>query len=205
MSDEQWIVIPNWDKFQHYKDRNPTWIKLYTELDSDPNWDKLTLPQRGLLVTIWIMYARSRGKVNLKACAKRVGRSYKAHSVKSLSDAGFIVLSASTDKDSTSYCLDKEADSRASALPIKQSQTGGNHIPSDSLAERLLTEIRDANNRTRRVLHEFEQRLPDAAFATALESLQQRRRRTDRGPLTSEARYVVATLTQMEREGQYAR
>ena len=28
-----WIVIPNWEKFQHYTDRNPPWVKLYTELN----------------------------------------------------------------------------------------------------------------------------------------------------------------------------
>ena len=37
-----WIVIPNWDKFQHYKDRDPVWIKLYLELNSRDDWRRLT-------------------------------------------------------------------------------------------------------------------------------------------------------------------
>ena len=32
----QWIEIVNWDKFQHYKDRRPVWIKLHLDLlDND--------------------------------------------------------------------------------------------------------------------------------------------------------------------------
>ncbi len=95
MSDDLWIVIPNWERFQHYKNRNPTWIKVYTELSSDPDWDGLTLHQRGLLVTLWLEYARSRAQVSTTWVRKQVGRSYKVASLVSLSDAGFIQLSAS--------------------------------------------------------------------------------------------------------------
>ena len=52
-----WIVIPNWDKFQHYKNRGPVWIKLYTELRDRDEWRHLTLAARGLLASIWIEYA----------------------------------------------------------------------------------------------------------------------------------------------------
>jgi hypothetical protein len=92
---DNWIVIPNWGKFQHYKNRNPAWIKVYTELNSDPNWEALTLHQRGLLVTIWIEYARSRGQVSLKLVQSWVGAGFKQATVKALSNAGFIELSAS--------------------------------------------------------------------------------------------------------------
>ena len=33
MTAERYIVIPNWDEFQHYKDKTrPAWIKLYPRL-----------------------------------------------------------------------------------------------------------------------------------------------------------------------------
>ncbi len=95
MNDDLWIVIPNWERFQHYKNRNPTWIKLYTELASDSEWDSLTLPQRGLLVTIWIEYASSRGRVRIENVRRRVGISFRNASVEALNHAGFIELSAS--------------------------------------------------------------------------------------------------------------
>jgi hypothetical protein len=92
---DRWIVIPNWDKFQHYKHRNPTWIKVYTELNSDPNWEALTMHQRGLLVTIWIEHARSRGQVRYEQAQSWVGSGFKHASLEALVDAGFIEVSAS--------------------------------------------------------------------------------------------------------------
>jgi hypothetical protein len=91
----QWIVIPNWDKFQHYKDRTPPWIKLYTELNSSDAWLSLTDAERGLLVTIWVEYARSRG--DLKASRVPAARAQKnrRRGFERLNDAGFIQLSAS--------------------------------------------------------------------------------------------------------------
>ena len=60
---EQWIVIPNWDKFQHYGDREPTWIKVYTELSHRDDWRRLTHAERGLLLGIWIEYACGKGQL----------------------------------------------------------------------------------------------------------------------------------------------
>jgi hypothetical protein len=95
MSEDRWIVIPNWERFQHYKNRNPTWIKLYTELAHDPDWDGLTLPQRGMLVTIWIEYASSRGRVSYEKIRRIVGLSFRNATLESLNHAGFITFSAS--------------------------------------------------------------------------------------------------------------
>ena len=63
---EQWIVVPGWDKFQHYKDRAPPWIKLYTELNSRADWLGLGVAERGLLCTIWVEYSRSHGVVSVQ-------------------------------------------------------------------------------------------------------------------------------------------
>ena len=52
-----WIVVPNWDKFQHYNDREPAWIKLYTELNASDDWLDLSR-QNGDVDTVWIEYAR---------------------------------------------------------------------------------------------------------------------------------------------------
>jgi len=185
---DRWIVIPNWDRFQHYKDRDPTWIKVYTRLGSDPYWDELTLGQKGLLLEIWIMYARSGRKVTLKAVAKQAGRSYKASAVKALADAGFIELAASPDKtELRSEDKELETDGSAKKSPVD------NHV-----VDKLAGEIKDANDITVSILHNLEQTLPDAAFATALESL--RKRRTKKPVLGSEARYVVASLKKMQDE-----
>ena len=92
---DRWIIIPNWDKFQHYGyHQRPPWIKVYTALNSDPKWEALTLGQKGLLVVIWLEYARSSRELTLKAVAKQAGRSHKAGAIKALETAGFIRLAS---------------------------------------------------------------------------------------------------------------
>ena len=92
---ERWIVIPNWDKFQHYTDRDPPWIKLYTELNSNDDWCDLSDAERGLLVTIWIEYARSRGTLKVSRVPKKIGQASRVRQLERLNHAGFIEFVAS--------------------------------------------------------------------------------------------------------------
>ena len=62
-------------------------------------------------------------------------------------------------------------------------------------------QLRDATDSTWATLLAYRQQLPEAAFRTALESLNERR--TRKPPLLSETRYFVAALKSMAREGQY--
>lgn len=95
MSDDRWIVVRNWEKFQHYTNRNPPWIKLYTSLDADDEWRRLTFAQRGVLVSIWCSYARSRGVVSVRSASNLTGRRISFVQLKALRDAGFITILAS--------------------------------------------------------------------------------------------------------------
>jgi hypothetical protein len=95
VKDERWIVVRNWDKFQHYTNRNPVWIKLYTSLNAEDEWRQLTYAERGLLVSIWVEFARTRGRLRVAILPDLCGmRTYSAH-LKRLSDAGFITILAS--------------------------------------------------------------------------------------------------------------
>ena len=55
------IRVRNWDKFQHYKQRRPPWIKLYLKLidedEEQANWLQLTDAERGQLASIWLLAA----------------------------------------------------------------------------------------------------------------------------------------------------
>jgi len=90
-----WIVIPNWDKLQHYTDRDPPWIKFYTSVNSDDDWCQLSLAARGLLVTLWAEYARSRGQLCTSAIPAVCRQKVLRKTLVSLNDAGLIQLSAS--------------------------------------------------------------------------------------------------------------
>lgn len=99
----RWIVIPNWEKFQHYKTRSgesvmrPEWIKNYGRLLHDDAYLKLTLRQRGILHGIWLLYASSGQQ--LGSGAAQLGRllgedTVRARDIEALNSAGFIEFSS---------------------------------------------------------------------------------------------------------------
>lgn len=49
------LRIKNWDKFQHYKNRRPPWIKLYRELLDDPDWHSLDGDTSKFVVMCWLI------------------------------------------------------------------------------------------------------------------------------------------------------
>jgi len=49
------LTIKNWKEFQHYKDRNPPWIKVYRELLNDPEWYALDGYSAKVLVMLWLL------------------------------------------------------------------------------------------------------------------------------------------------------
>ena len=57
------LSVKDWDKFQHYRDRNPPWIKLHTSLLED--YDFATLPgvAKGQLLLMWLLAARTDNKI----------------------------------------------------------------------------------------------------------------------------------------------
>ena len=131
---EGWIVIPNWRRFQHYRDRNPKWVKVYTELMSDPAFRGLTLHQRGLLISLWLEYATARRQLrdSTLTLTRQLGQRVMRRDVDALVDAGFVEVSASSPlaepeqnarpELSTSYLTKKAASSRAHAPAAASAQ-----------------------------------------------------------------------------------
>lgn len=101
MANDRWIVIPNWREFQHYKNRDPNWVKVYTRLLSDDSWLSLTFHVRGVLVGLWLAYARSDGQLRgstvtlTRQLGGDVGQRVTTRDLDSLNHAGLIEFSAS--------------------------------------------------------------------------------------------------------------
>jgi hypothetical protein len=93
--DERWVIIGNWGKFQHYRDRTAPWIKLYLELRDKDEWACLTLAERGLLVSIWITYSASSGVLPVSKLARKCGHRVRQAHLDSLVRQGFIQIVAS--------------------------------------------------------------------------------------------------------------
>ena len=55
--------VKNFERFQHYKDRSPPWIKLYNELLDDYEFGRLPDASKFHLVAIWLLASRSENKI----------------------------------------------------------------------------------------------------------------------------------------------
>jgi len=62
------ILIKDWHLFQHYKDRNPPWIKLYRSLLDNEEYRQLDPFARSLLLDLWLLASESKipGAVDMK-------------------------------------------------------------------------------------------------------------------------------------------
>lgn len=58
-----YLEVKNWSQFQHYRDRNPVWVKLYLSLLDDYDFAQLTDAERGQLLMVWLLAARTNGRV----------------------------------------------------------------------------------------------------------------------------------------------
>lgn len=55
--------IKNWNKFQHFKDRRPPWIKLYRDLLDDREWFELDPLSSKHLVNFWLLASENDGEL----------------------------------------------------------------------------------------------------------------------------------------------
>jgi len=49
------LRVKNWERFQHFKDRRPPWIKLYRDLLDDIEWHHLDSGSAKVLVMLWLI------------------------------------------------------------------------------------------------------------------------------------------------------
>ncbi len=59
----EYYRVKNWDDFQHYKERNPPWIKLHRALLDDYEFCSLPDITKGHLVLIWLLASSLNGRV----------------------------------------------------------------------------------------------------------------------------------------------
>jgi len=99
---DRWIVIPNWEKFQHYKTRDgesvlrPEWIKNYGRLLHDDAYRRLSFPQRAVLHGLWLEYAASGREIadDTAALSQRLGGRVTRATLDALNHAGYIAFSS---------------------------------------------------------------------------------------------------------------
>lgn len=59
----RYICVRNWDKHQHYRDRNPPWIKLHRELLTSHTWAGADDASRALAIAIMLLAAANGNRI----------------------------------------------------------------------------------------------------------------------------------------------
>ena len=93
-----WLTIKNWAEFQHYADRNPTWIKLHRALLDDYEFCALPDHAKGHLVLIWLFASQQGGRVpaDPQFLTKKLGLN-RTVDLAQLVNAGFLISDGNQD------------------------------------------------------------------------------------------------------------
>jgi hypothetical protein len=137
--------VRNWERYQHYKDRNPPWIKLHIELLSSEDWVLWDDASRVLATAIMLLAPRSAGIIDGSkrglAYIKRVAYLNTMPNLKPLLDSGFIVEFDDA-SNTLATCLqhacsesesEAEAEAEAEAAPPNRPPQGGAPEPPEFL------------------------------------------------------------------------
>src|SRR5262245_45142952 len=94
---ERWIVVEHWNRYQHYGDRSPAWIKNHLDLLHNDGYLELTPNQRAVLHGLWLLYASAHGEVreNTARLSRQLNLRVMRRTLEALNHAGFIRFSAS--------------------------------------------------------------------------------------------------------------
>ena len=86
-----YFAVKNYEKFQHYKDRSPPWIKLYNDLLDNYEFACLQDASKLHLILIWLLASRHDNRLPWDETwiGSRIGATEPV-SLDSLQDAGFI-------------------------------------------------------------------------------------------------------------------
>ncbi|BBB99384.1 hypothetical protein [Bradyrhizobium elkanii] len=104
--------VKNFEKFQHYKDRAPPWIKLYNGLLEDYEFGGLPDASKMHLIAIWLLASRSDNKIpyDPKWVSNRINATEPVD-LALLAKRGFIVLDQGEEQygsEMLAECLTRE-------------------------------------------------------------------------------------------------
>jgi len=114
------ISIRNWDRFQHYQNRRPPWIKIHRELLDNRQWSECSPDASKLLVEMWLIASEDEhGVINKDivdlAFRLRRDRAEMETALQELVAQRFITLDGGSDSEVL-------ADSLQGAVPERETE-----------------------------------------------------------------------------------
>ena len=130
------IKPKNWAKFQHYKNRNPPWIKLHKDILDDYDWWQLPVASRALAPCLWILASCYDDGIfdasnDVLSFRFRMTESEIEKSLKPLIDNGYFIVASNT-----------LADCKQSAKPEKSRVE-----TEDNIARSILTHLNNKSGK----------------------------------------------------------
>lgn len=108
-----YLVVKDWAQYQHYKNRNPPWIKLYYHTLDDYEFARLSDVAKGHLLLIWLLASRHGGRIHNDPVwvGRRIGATDPIN-LQVLIDQGFLL----TEQDASNML----AECKQSAMPERE-------------------------------------------------------------------------------------
>jgi hypothetical protein len=127
----------NWDKFQHYKDRCPPWIKLHRDLLNDKEFMRLPLASKALAPLLWLLASESKDgcfqadsdelEFRLRIASKDIDAGLKP-----LIDKGFFVVASGVLAESLQVAIpERETEREGETEKRQKKQSRGTRLPAD--------------------------------------------------------------------------
>lgn len=156
-SDDKFLLVKNWDKFQHYGDRTPPWIKLYNSLLEDFAFSQLPDQSKAHLVGIWLLASRLGGRVpnDAKFIASKIGANSRID-LPSLVESGWLVSPNPPSKEDTEESKNKSKSTLASCYQ-SASTTLACNIP-DYIDLVMWSEFKEMRRTIRRPMTKYAER-----------------------------------------------
>jgi hypothetical protein len=119
-----YFKVRNFNERQHYKDRNPPWIKLYNSLLSDYEYQQLPDASRSHLIAIWLLASRNNNKLpyDQKWVEKNIFSTSKVD-LKLLERLEFI--------EKIQSCSNMLADRKQGAIPERETEREESRVETD--------------------------------------------------------------------------
>lgn len=135
ITQDTYLIIPRWDEYQHYKQRDPPWIKVHTKLLSNAGFLGLSPAARGVLLTLWLAYSRTQGQLKVSTWSALGGAKGVGYpQLVSLNHAGFLAFSASNLLAAHARSREEEEEEEED-LPKKVSKRKGNYRRAATMIE----------------------------------------------------------------------
>jgi len=122
----KYFSVKNFDKFQHYKERNPPWIKLHNSIFTDYYFSCLQDASKLHLLLIWALASKLGNKIPFDEKWLKQQLNLKSNvNVKPLFDKGFLVMLDDCKQDASKL--------HTNAIPETETLSGEPDPPQDEV------------------------------------------------------------------------